>query len=344
MVIAADNRTLKAAFEIHGEGEHTVQAADIGPGVKLEASLRFNAQHTGLAIDERGVFSPDGQRYAQVSASSNDLRNPETRAYVYVWDTSTARRTILRQSVRGLPAMAFSADGKTLATGGLDCSVRFWNAETGEAIRDPAEHATPLRSLAVSPDERLLATGSDDDTIRLREIASGKVVQLLKGPMDGVTGLVFLPGGKGLVSRSGESQPKRFEWSTLRVWNYEAGTQPTEIRVPRADTPLACSGDGRYIGFGTGGIGTVADLANQKVVSPPYGEYAAELLPRLRFMVTDWQGYLPVSASGLPALTQASPRGLNAGQMRWHCAAFSPDGNQIEDQIDGIACLRKSGR
>jgi len=99
-------------------------------------------------------------------------------------------------------AMAWSADGKILASGSAPKTIKLWDFARGKLIRQFDHHEGPVLSLAWSPEGDLLASGSTDGMIRLwRHDAEGSL-RVLEGHNESVTSLAWSPDGSGLCSAS----------------------------------------------------------------------------------------------------------------------------------------------
>ncbi len=114
-------------------------------------------------------------------------------------------------------SVAFFPDGKKLASGSLDGTVRMWDSKTGKAISTPLTGHTSLAwSVAVSSDGKLIASGSSDGTLRIWDSHTG-VCPL--GPIgahsDRIWSIAFSPDGSRIVTGSNDC--------TLKVWNVATG-------------------------------------------------------------------------------------------------------------------------
>lgn len=124
---------------------------------------------------------------------------------------------------RALRAVAFSPDGRWVATGGHDNVVRLLDAGTGKVARTLAGHTDRVNGLAFSPDGRLLASAGADRTIRLWNPETGAAVRSLAGHTDKVRHVAFSPDGRTLASTSEDRSVRLWDPATGRPGQVLAG-------------------------------------------------------------------------------------------------------------------------
>jgi WD domain, G-beta repeat len=149
----------------------------------------------------------------------------------------------LRRGETVIYSVAFSPDGKTLATGsGSD--VRLWETATGKEIRTLAGEQRVVLSVAFSPDGMTLASGSTDRAIRLWETASGKEIRKLAEHRGYVYSVAFSPDGKTLASASGDN--------TFRLWDISKGEEIRTLdgQASSVRSFVAFSPDGKILAAG----------------------------------------------------------------------------------------------
>ena len=94
---------------------------------------------------------------------------------VRVWDTTSSQQILLLPHDNLVNDLAFSADGRLLASAGRDGSVRVFEMPGGQEIAGMA-HTLSANGVAFSPDARTLASASDDGTVRLWVVASDNLL------------------------------------------------------------------------------------------------------------------------------------------------------------------------
>ena len=111
--------------------------------------------------------------------------------------------------------IAWSPDGRMLASPSEDQTIRLWDAETGECLRTLEGHEQRVNSVAFDAAGRTLASGSGDNTVKLWKLASGKLIRTLDGHQQGVNSVVFDTAGGTLASGSDDM--------TVRLWDSASG-------------------------------------------------------------------------------------------------------------------------
>jgi WD40 repeat protein/uncharacterized caspase-like protein len=139
--------------------------------------------------------------------------------------------------------MAFSPDGKWLASGSLDNTVKLWEVATGREVRTFAGHTLGVKVVAFSRDGRLLASGAIDDTVRLWDVDTGREARRLQG-CGSVSALALSDDGRLLASGNMEK--------TVKLWDTATGHELRTLADHRGlITALAFSVDGNYLASGS---------------------------------------------------------------------------------------------
>ena len=155
-----------------------------------------------------------------------------------IWDSSTGR-ALHRLPLAGGAALsaAFTADGRRVATGELNGTVRVWAVASGRPLATLTGHTGPISDLAFSHDGGLLVSASGDGTARLWDVGQERVVEELLGHDGWVTTAAFAPDERTILTASQDG--------TARIWDATAAEPREQLRtgLPSAYASFASDGD-----------------------------------------------------------------------------------------------------
>ncbi|HVS40268.1 MAG TPA: protein kinase [Gemmataceae bacterium] len=194
--------------------------------VTAQERFEFKGQ-TGVVC---AAFSPDGRRLASASDEIDVDAPPKPGqpfdlprvGVIKVWDSVAGKEQLTIRGQKGaIHALAFSLDGRLLASGGEDGAVKVWDADTGRERLTFTRHTGPVATLAFRPDG-LLASAAKE--VILWDPKTGEVRRTFHGNPSAVTGVAFSPDGSRLVAAGSAGEFGR-QTGAVKVWDADTGAE-----------------------------------------------------------------------------------------------------------------------
>jgi WD40 repeat protein len=296
-------------------------------------------EHRVLKGHENGArslaFSADGRRLVSGSHDGS----------VRVWEVATGKELLkINVPVRGSPeggkaiavdqggvyAVAFSPDGKAVASGDYDGMAYLWDAATGRRLHTLAGHGREVSGLAFSPDGNTLASASWDNSVRLWDTATGKGRHDFPAHDGVVSGVAVAPDGRLAATIGGDR--------TVRLWGPATGRQ---LGILRGHTDwlsgVALSADGKVASCGNDRTVRLWDAATGRELrrwsAPEEAACSLAFSPDGKLLATAGLSNRPLPGGTAAVLwdvaTGREVRRLTGGHRGSWRLSFSPDGRWV---------------
>ena len=247
---------------IVGQQDGSIAAYDLAGGRRLGRSFSWNVPTQACG------YTP----CIAINRQSDVMATDQGDGTVKLVDLRTLRplRTLPARDGSTSAAIAFTPDGRTVVTGGVNRHVTFWDAATGRVTRT-LRFTAPVWWAAVSPDDKLLAvqtwsSASPVTHVLVVQLSSGKLLQnhpVAHGP----NGVEFSPDGRKLFALgccwTGSG-------STLLAWDAHTGRQLFRLGDSAGAEAFDVAPDSRRLAVGiAGGALIVLDARSGKRLGPP---------------------------------------------------------------------------
>lgn len=202
-----------------------------------EENKKLQDENLGLRRPEPRFRNRISQRDTPPTFPASRIQ-PGAQRFQNVWKTFSGHTNWVR-------SLAFSPNGRAIASGSEDGTIRLWDVPTGRTIATLKGHSAQVTSVAFSPNGQTLASASEDNAVHLWNVVTRTHNRTLKGHTTFVHSVVFSPDGQTLASGSSDK--------TVRLWNVATGTYRRTL-AGHTDwvSSVAFNPDGNTLASGSG--------------------------------------------------------------------------------------------
>jgi serine/threonine protein kinase len=208
---------------VSGSADGTVQIWDATTGTHIYTYHGHMPIYRPSAYQDhpwvnRVSWSPDGMYIVSCDQTSD----PKSIATVQVWEVTTGKTVVTyRNHTNGVYAVAWSPDGKRIASAGYDRTLQIWDAMNGTTLITYKGNAF-LFGLSWSPAGEYVAVGTTDNTVVVVDSINGKVLTTYQGHYNWVKDVAWSSDGKRIASGSDDGMVRLWDTASgINIYTYD---------------------------------------------------------------------------------------------------------------------------